>query len=36
MANSGKLKNAIVIAMARELAAFMWAIVNEVPILLHT
>ncbi len=33
MSNNGKLKNVIVVAMAREIAAFMWAIAHEVPIL---
>ena len=33
MANNGKLRNVIVVAMAREIAAFMWAIAQEVPIL---
>ncbi len=32
MANNGKLNNVIVVAMARELVAFMWAIAQEVPI----
>jgi len=32
MANNGKLNNIIVVAMARELVAFMWAIAQEVPI----
>jgi len=33
MANKGKPHNVIVVAMARELAAFMWAIAHEIPIL---
>ena len=33
MANKGKPNNLIVVAMAREIAAFMWSIANEVPIL---
>lgn len=33
MANNGKLSKVIVVAMARELIAFMWAIAHEVPIL---
>jgi len=32
MANNGKPHNVVVVAMARELAAFMWAIAQEVPI----
>lgn len=32
MSNNGKLNNVIVVAMARELVAFMWAIAQEVPI----
>jgi len=35
MANNGKLKNVIVVAMAREIAAFMWSIAQEVPIIAH-
>ena len=33
MADNGKIRNVIVVAMAREIAAFMWAIAQEVPIL---
>jgi len=32
MANNGKPRNVIVVAMAREIAAFMWAIAQEIPI----
>jgi len=32
MANNGKPRNVIVVAMAREIAATMWAIAQEVPI----
>jgi len=32
MANNGKPRNVIVVAMAREIAAFMWSIAQEVPI----
>jgi len=32
MADNGKIRNVIVVAMARELAAFMWAIAQETPI----
>ena len=32
MANNGKPHNVVVVAMVRELAAFMWAIAQEVPI----
>ena len=32
MANNGKPRNVIVVAMAREIVAFMWAIAHEVPI----
>ena len=32
MANNGKPRNVIVVAMAREIVAFMWAIAHEIPI----
>jgi len=32
MANNGKPRNVIVVAMAREVVAFMWAIAQEIPI----
>jgi len=32
MANNGKPRNVIVVVMAREIAAFMWAIAQEIPI----
>jgi len=32
MANTGKPHNVIVVAMAREIAAFMWAIAQEIQI----
>ena len=33
MTNKGKSNNLIVVAMPREIAAFMWSITNEVTIL---